>query len=221
MYIPAHFAETRTEVMHQAMRAHPLATLVTLGVNGLTANHIPLYLDDSQGEWGVLQGHVARANPFWRAEVVDECAARVEPLAIFQGPQAYISPSWYATKQESARVVPTWNYIAVHAYGVLRVIDDPDWLLAQLDRLTAHSEAAMKEPWHVSDAPADFTEKLLGAIVGIELAISRLEGKWKVSQNQPGVNQASVVESLSALPTPAAHEMARHIAARSKKSQTE
>lgn len=210
MYTPAHFEETRIEVMHELIRASPLATLVTLSSGGLVANHIPLYLAEAPAPLGTLQGHVARANPLWQ-----DLAAGVEPLAIFQGPQAYISPSWYATKQEFGRVVPTWNYIVVHAYGKLRVIDDPAWLRAQLDSLTNHAEAGFVAPWRVTDAPAEFTEKLMRAIVGIELVISRLEGKWKVSQNQPAENQASAADALRAQGNEAA-QMAAHITARAK-----
>lgn len=210
MYTPAHFEETRIEVMHELIRASPLATLVTLSSGGLAANHIPLYLAEAPAPLGALQGHVARANPLWQ-----DLAAGVEPLAIFQGPQAYISPSWYATKQEFGRVVPTWNYIVVHAYGKLRVIDDPAWLRAQLDSLTNHAEAGFAAPWRVADAPAEFTEKLMRAIVGIELVISRLEGKWKVSQNQPAENQASAADALRAQENEAA-QMAAHITARAK-----
>ncbi|MFI3121692.1 MAG: FMN-binding negative transcriptional regulator, partial [Methylococcaceae bacterium] len=139
-----------------------------------------------------LRGHIARANPLWR-----DLAADVETLAIFHGPDAYISPSWYATKQETDKVVPTWNYAVVHAYGTLRIIDDAVWVRAQLEALTQQHEAAFPEPWAVSDAPEDFTEKLLGAVVGIEMVITRLTGKWKVSQNQPLQNQLSVIQGLN------------------------
>jgi len=139
----------------------------------------------------VLTGHVAGANPIW-----NDLASEVEVLAVFQGLNAYISPSWYATKQETGKVVPTWNYAAVHAYGTLCIIDDAVWLRAQLEMLTADHEAGFAEPWAVSDAPADFTEKLIEAVVGIEISITRLEGKWKVSQNQPPRNRAGVVQGL-------------------------
>jgi transcriptional regulator len=211
MYIPTHFEETRIEVMHELMRGSPLATVVTLTSDGLAANHIPLYFAETPTPLGALQGHVARANPIWH-----DFAADVETLAIFQGPQTYISPSWYATKQDTGRVVPTWNYIVVHAYGKLRVIEDPAWLCAQLDKLTDHSEAGFVEPWRVADAPAEFTEKLLSAIVGIELVISRLEGKWKASQNQPAANQASAAAVLQAQGNETAAQMAAHITARAK-----
>ncbi len=193
MYIPSQFEQPDIEVMHELIRNRPLATVVTLDSNGINANHIPLHLSSTPEPFGVLRGHVARANPLWR-----ELAADVETLAIFHGPDAYISPSWYATKQEAGKVVPTWNYAVVHAYGSLRVIDDVAWVRAQLEALTQHNEAAFPEPWAVSDAPEDFTEKLIGAVVGIELVITRLIGKWKVSQNQPPQNQRSVIQGLNA-----------------------
>ena len=186
MYIPKHFAEEDVAEMHALMRARPLATLVSHGADGLNANHIPLLLVD-----GKLQGHVARANPLWQAGNVAG-----EVLVVFQGDDSYISPSGYATKAEHGKVVPTWNYAAVHAYGELRVIDDPHWIFAQISALTAANEAALPQPWAVTDAPADYIEKMLGAIVGIEIGITRLLGKWKVSQNQPAVNQASLIAAL-------------------------
>ncbi len=190
MYLPKHFAETDVAEMHALMRARPLATLLSHGPDGLNANHIPLLLVD-----GKLQGHVARANPLWQAgKVVGEI------LVIFHGDESYISPSNYATKAEHGKVVPTWNYVAVHAYGELRVIDDPAWIFSQISALTATNEAALPQPWAVSDAPTEYIEKMLGAIVGIEISITRLLGKWKVSQNQPAENQASLVEALAGQP---------------------
>jgi transcriptional regulator len=186
MYIPKHFAEDDVAEMHALMRARPLATLVSHGADGLNANHLPLLLVD-----GKLQGHVARANPLWQAGNVAG-----EVLVIFHGDDSYISPSGYATKAEHGKVVPTWNYAAVHAYGELRVIDDPHWIFAQISALTAANEVALPQPWAVTDAPADYIEKMLGAIVGIEISITRLLGKWKVSQNQPAVNQASLIAAL-------------------------
>jgi transcriptional regulator len=193
MYVPAHFEQPNIEVMHALIRARPLATLVTMTANGIDANHIPLHLAIEPLPFGVLRGHVARSNPIWR-----DLAANTETLAIFHGPDAYISPSWYASKQDTGKVVPTWNYTVVHAYGFLRVIDEAAWIRSQLGALTDHNEATLAEPWAVSDAPHDFTEKLIGAIVGIEMVITRLSGKWKISQNQPPHNQVSVVEGLCA-----------------------
>ncbi|MEQ1527969.1 MAG: FMN-binding negative transcriptional regulator [Methylococcales bacterium] len=193
MYIPDHFDEPDIKVMQALMREHPLATLVTLSSAGLNANHIPLHLESDGSEFGVLRGHVARANPLWRDFGKDH-----DMLAIFQAGNAYISPSWYASKAETGKVVPTWNYAVVHAYGAMRIIDDAQWLLKQLQALTEHNEADFPEPWAVADAPAEFTEKLLQNIVGIEIAVTRLTGKWKVSQNQPIGNQRSVVSGLKA-----------------------
>jgi transcriptional regulator len=192
MYIPSHFEETRTEVMHALMHAHPLATLVTLSSDGITANHIPLLLSDTIAPFGKLQGHVARANPIWQDLLSNDV------LAIFQASDAYISPSWYPTKKETGRVVPTWNYAVVHAHAELRVIDDAEWLKAHLTRLTATHEADSPQPWALSDAPEEYTGRLIGGLVGLELTITRLSGKWKVSQNQPAVNQTGVVQGLQA-----------------------
>ena len=186
MYIPKHFAEDDVAEMHALMRARPLATLVSHGADGLHANHLPLLLVD-----GKLQGHVARANPLWQAGNLAD-----EVLVVFHGDDSYISPSGYATKAEHGKVVPTWNYAAVHAYGELRVIDDPRWIFAQISALTATNEAALPQPWAVTDAPADYIEKMLGAVVGIEITITRLLGKWKVSQNQPAENRASLIAAL-------------------------
>lgn len=184
MYLPKHFAEPRIEAMHELIDAHPLATLVTLSSNGLDANHIPLQLVTDDSPFGKLQGHVARANPLWQD--FDQDAGI---LAIFQGPEGYISPSWYATKKETGKAVPTWNYAVVHAHGTLRIIDDTRWLRAQIEALTTHNEATLPHPWAVSDAPDDYVEKMIAAVVGIEIVITRLSGKWKMSQNQPAENQ--------------------------------
>ncbi|MGB8052790.1 MAG: FMN-binding negative transcriptional regulator [Azonexus sp.] len=190
MYLPKHFAEDDVAKMHALMRAHPLATLISHGPDGLNANHIPLLLTD-----GKLQGHVARANPLWK---VGNVAGEV--LVIFHGHESYISPSGYATKAEHGKVVPTWNYVAVHAYGDLRVIDDPAWIFGQISALTAANEGVLPQPWAVTDAPTDYIERMLGAIVGIEIGITRLLGKWKVSQNQPPANQTSLTKALTGTP---------------------
>jgi transcriptional regulator len=192
MYIPTHFEQPSIEVMHELIRTRPLATLVTLSSNGINANHIPLHLSETPSPFGALRGHVARSNPIWC-----DLESDVEVLAIFHGPDAYISPSWYATKLETGKVVPTWNYTVVHAYGSLCIIDDASWVRTQLEALTNHNEATFPEPWTVSDAPHEFTEKLIEAIVGIEMVVTRLSGKWKVSQNQPLQNQNSVIQGLN------------------------
>jgi transcriptional regulator len=191
MYTPKHFEQPSVEVMHELMRARPLATLVTLSFGGLEANHIPLHLSDAPAPFGTLRGHVARANPVWC-----DFSKELEVLAIFHGPDAYITPSWYATKRETGKVAPTWNYAVVHAYGTLRVIDDTGWVREHLETLTGHHEANLPKPWAVSDAPREFIEETVKAIVGIEIVITKLCGKWKVSQNQPEQNQAGVIEGL-------------------------
>jgi transcriptional regulator len=211
MYTPKHFEEPRTEAIHELIRARPLSTLVTLTSAGLNANHIPLHLAATPAPFGTLRGHVARANRFW-----SDYAKDVEVLAIFHGPDSYITPSWYATKKETGKVVPTWNYAVVHAYGALRIIDDASWVRDQLEALTAHNEAGFAKPWAVSDAPHEYTEKLINNIVGFEIVITRLTGKWKVSQNQPEQNQAGVIEGLINSGLRDAEEMAKLVAASTK-----
>jgi transcriptional regulator len=192
MYVPAHFEETRTEVLHRLIREHSQAVLVTLGSGGLAANHIPFELDPDPAPFGTLRGHVARANPVWQ-----DFSKDMEALVVFQGPQAYISPSWYETKKQTGKVVPTYNYIVVHAHGALRVVQDQAWLRALVERLTNRFEGQRTEPWRVSDAPGEFVDKMLGAIVGLEMPVTRLIGKWKVSQNRPQVDRDGVVKGLS------------------------
>jgi transcriptional regulator len=205
MYLPAHFAESRMQVLHALMRAQPLATIVALGADGLVANHIPLQVrpDADPQAPGVLRGHVARANPLWKERDPD-----VEVLAIFQGAQHYVSPGWYATKKETGKVVPTWNYCTVHARGPLIVHDDAAWLRELVGELTATHEAAMAQPWSIEDAPADYLQAMLANIVGIEIPITRITGKWKVSQNQPEKNRAGVIEGLDGLADAEAAAMA-------------
>jgi transcriptional regulator len=205
MYLPAQFAEDRSEAMHALMRKHPFATLVTQGADGLTADHLPLQLDATGGP-GVLRGHVARANPLWRQ------SAGSDVLAIFHGPQAYVTPSWYETKREHGKAVPTWNYVVVHARGRLRAIDDAAWLRRQLDSLVAEHEAGFAEPWRIDDAPPDYIDKMLAAIVGIEIVLSDIQGKWKISQNQPPANRAGVVAGLRRRGTDDALRMAELVA---------
>jgi transcriptional regulator len=193
MYLPAHFEETRIEILEALIAEHPLGTLVTLGSDGLAANHIPFLLDRRGGDRGALIGHVARNNAVWR-DHRDE----VEALAVFQGPTAYISPNWYATKQETHQVVPTYNYVVVHVYGRLIVHDDPQWIRRQAGMLTKRMEASQPVPWKMADAPAEFTRAMLANIVGLELPISRLVGKWKASQNRIAADRAGAVARLRA-----------------------
>ena len=187
MYLPKHFEQHDPQILHALMREHPLASLVSMHADGPTADHIPLEYDATSQ---TLRGHVARANPLWRD------AAGLPVLAIFNGPQAYISPSWYPGKAATHKVVPTWNYTVVHAHGVLRAIEDAPWLHALVSRLTAHHETPRAAPWAVSDAPADFVEQMLRAIVGIEIPVSRLTGKWKVSQNRSEPDRHGVASGL-------------------------
>lgn len=206
MYLPAHFEETRPEVLQQLIRDHSLAALVTLGPDGLDANHIPLELDPGPAPFGTLRGHVARANPVWR-----DFSRDIEALAVFQGPQAYISPAWYQTKRETGKVVPTYNYIVVHAYGPIRVVEDRAWLRELVERLTSRHESGRPEPWKVTDAPAEFVEQMLGAIVGIEIPLTRLRGKWKVSQNRPSADRDGVVKGLREVNDSDARAMSAHV----------
>ena len=192
MYTPPAFKEERIEVLHEAMRSAGLATLVTLTAEGLVASHVPMLLDPEPAPFGSLIGHVARPNPQARAEPT------VQALAIFQGADAYVTPSWYATKRATGKVVPTWNYVAVHAYGTLELFDDPARLLDVVTRLTQREEGGRPAPWAVSDAPADFTQAMLRGIVGFALPIARLEGKWKMSQNRPAEDRAGVAAGLAA-----------------------
>ena len=188
MYLPKHFAETRPEILHAAIATHPLACLITLSARGVEANPVPLLLRPEQNQ---LHGHLARANPLWR-----EHPDGSDVLAVFNGAQAYISPNWYPSKLEHGKAVPTWNYITVQARGTLRVIDDAQWVRAFLGELTAIHETGEPAPWQMSDAPADYIDNMLKAVVGIVIEITELTGKWKVSQNQPAANRAGVVAAL-------------------------
>src|SRR5262249_4721849 len=174
------------------IRTYPLGTLVTLTAGGLEANHIPFEVTSDPAPFGTLRGHVARSNPVWR-----ELSDGADALVIFHGPDSYVSPSWYPTKAESGKVVPTWNYVVVHAHGRPRFHHDPAWLRAFVEQLTDRHEGARSgEPWKVTDAPADYVDKQVGAIVGVEIPIARLVGKWKVSQNRPPQDRAGVVDGL-------------------------
>jgi len=206
MYQVAAFREERIDVMHALIRAHPLAMLVTRAGGTLEADHLPLLIDPVPTPQGTLLGHVARANPLWKQHHDGEA------LAIFQGPQVYVTPSWYPEKRASGKVVPTWNYVVVHARGPLLIHDDRDWLRGLVSRLTDQQEAGRAQPWAVTDAPADYIERMLGAIVGIEIPISRMEGKWKVSQNRADADRAGVAGGLAQLADPQARAMAGLVA---------
>ena len=209
MYLPAHFNETRTEVMHALMRARPLAALVTLGDSGIIANHLPVQTLPQPAPLGCIRGHIARANPLWR-----DYRTGAEALAIFQGPHAYISPSFYPSKVVTGEVVPTWNYAVVHARGTLRFIHDAEWLRSFVAGLTASHEAPRPQQWKIEDAPADYIGKMLKLIVGFEFSITSLTGKWKMSQNRPQADRAGVQKNLQAASDADSREIAAMVAAR-------
>lgn len=210
MYLPDNFKETDVGVLHHTIRRIKLGTLVTFGPGGLIASHVPMLIDPEPAPFGTLSGHVARANPHWR-----EAPSDTPALAIFLGPNTYVSPSAYATKRKTGKVVPTWNYVAVHAYGPLQFYDDADRLLQLVTRLTDTHEADRPNRWHVTDAPADYTRSMLKAIVGFELPVARLEGKWKMSQNRPAEDVPGIVDALSREGDKAA-EVAHIVAERNK-----
>ncbi len=191
MYIPTQFRIEHLPEIHAVIRAARLANLVTMGPNGLIATPLPVMLDDSEGECGTLYAHVAKANPQWRT-------GGQEALVMFMGPDAYVTPSWYVTKQINGKVVPTWNYVAVHAYGPVEFFEDADRLLNLVTRLTNHHEAPRAQPWAVSDAPAPFIQSQLKGIVGVRIPITRLEGKQKMSQNRTPEDRAGVKHALAA-----------------------
>jgi transcriptional regulator len=193
MYNPPRFIETRLDVLHTLITQHPLGTLVTHGPDGLAADHIPFELaaPTEAAPFGILRAHVARANPLWRL-------AGTQVLAIFQGPSAYISPSLFAEKAISGKVVPTWNYATVHASGTLTAIEDKDWLLAFVNRLTDRFEAPRAAPWAVDDAPKPYIDAMLNAIVGIEIPLVRLDGKWKINQDDSAADRVQIAAGLGA-----------------------
>ncbi len=190
MYTPPAFIEHDMAEIRATIRAARLANLVTATADGPLVTPLPLCLDETEGEHGTLYGHVAKANPHWRA------APLGFSLAIFMGPDAYVTPSWYQTKRETGKVVPTWNYVTVHAHGPVEFFDDPQRLLAVVDRLTDLHEGRRSEPWRVSDAPDDYIAAQLRGIVGLRLPITRLEGKRKMSQNRPEADRRGVAEGL-------------------------
>lgn len=206
MYTLNHFKEDDHHKLQQYIRDYSLGLLVVADDGGIEANHLPFHLNPEEGSLGYLQCHLARSNPVWQ-RLRD--GARV--LVVFQGPNAYVSPSWYPTKAETGRVVPTWNYLAVHVQGTVRVIEDPSWLKRHLHQLTDQHEAGMAVPWSVDDAPADFTARLLDAIVGVEIRIETLTGKLKASQNQPERNRMGVKARLEAGEGPGDKAMAQFI----------
>ncbi|PBB37453.1 MULTISPECIES: FMN-binding negative transcriptional regulator [unclassified Mesorhizobium] len=205
MYIPPAFRDDDRESLMATIRAARLATLVTATAEGPQATPLPLLLNESEGEHGTIYGHVAKANPQWRAPVLGES------LAIFMGPDAYVTPAWYQTKQETGKVVPTWNYLAVHAYGPIEFFEDADRLLEIVTRLTNLHEGGRPSPWSVSDAPPDFIQAQLKGIVGLRMPITRLQGKRKMSQNRNAADRAGVATGLAASDRPSDRDVAQLI----------
>jgi transcriptional regulator len=193
MYVPAHFAETRKEVLQALVAQHPFGTLVTHGKSGLDANHIPFELAAQEGELGVLRAHVARANPVWQ-----DVANGDEVLVIFHAGNAYISPTWYPSKHELHKQVPTWNYMVVHAHGRITILDDERYVRGVIARLTRTHEASQPKPWKMADAPTDYIDTMVKAIVGVQIEITRLVGKSKLSQNKEVRDIRGAGESLKA-----------------------
>ncbi len=196
MYIPPHFAETRPEELHRIIREHPLGMLVTQSARGLDANHIPFDFEpdlEAPASCGTLRAHIARANPLWR-----EVADGAEVMVVFRGVDGYISPNWYPSKHETHRQVPTWNYEVVHAHGHLRIIDDEKFVRGVVARLTRHHEATEPVPWKMGDSPADYMNDMIRKVVGIEIEVSRIEGKRKLSQNREPRDIRGAVQALSA-----------------------
>ncbi|HLG83071.1 MAG TPA: FMN-binding negative transcriptional regulator [Bradyrhizobium sp.] len=191
MYQPVHFREDRIEVQHDFIRTNPLGLVMTAGPRGLQANPLPFLVDSDAAQKGRLRCHMARANPHWKElNVVDQC------LVVFQGPSDYVSPSWYPSKIETGKVVPTWNYATVHVWGKPQVTEDEAWLRRQLDDLTSARESGRPTPWKVEDAPAQYVASQIKGIVGVEITIDRIEGKWKVSQDRKHVDKEGVVRGL-------------------------
>lgn len=193
MYLPPQFEESRIDVLHGLMRTHPLATLVTLDGSEIVADHLPVDTLSAPAPFGLLRGHVARANPVWHRH-----SEGAPALAVFHGPQVYISPSLYPTKRESGAVVPTWDYAVVHARGVLKFVDDAAWLRGVVAEFTETHEAPRSPPWQVDDAPRKYLDQMLAQIVGFEFHITRLTGKWKVSQNRSAADRQGVIAGLGA-----------------------
>ena len=207
MYLPPHFREDRLDVQHAMIRAHSFGALVTVGRDGLEASHIPFVLDDTASPLGTLRGHLSRANGQWK-----QLDPSQEALIIFQGTDTYITPTWYPMKAETGKVVPTWNYVIVHAYGRPRVVDDGPWLLKNVSDLTNVHEEQQAIPWAVSDAPDDFIAGMLKGIIGIEIELTRIEGKWKNSQNRSETDRSGVVDGLQRQGDEASVAMAQLVA---------
>ena len=200
MFTPNIFKETDLDILHGLIRSHPLGTWITSKEDVLDVNHIPFVLDITRGKYGVLKAHVNRANPVWRS-----LPTAKESIVTFQGADSYISPSWYPSKQEHGKVVPTWNYVVLHAHGTPRAMTSEDWLYQHLNELTDQHESERDKSWKVSDAPSDFTERMIQGIVGIEIPISNLQGMWKTSQNKQHSDKEGVINGLGS------HEMGSYV----------
>jgi transcriptional regulator len=191
MYLPKPFEEKRPEILHALLREHPFGALVVMTATGLEANHVPFEIDPDPGPFGTLHCHLSRANQAWHDVVPD-----TEVLAIFQGPHSYITPSWYPNRHETGKDVPTWNYIVVHARGPMRVIDDPHHVRGHLEKLLARHEAKRPQPWQITDAPADYVAQQIERIIGIEIPLTSLVGKWKLGQNRTLRDRNAMLQGL-------------------------
>ena len=206
MYTPGHFKQDSIEELKKIIVDYPFATLVTQFEDNIEANHIPMHLEQNAADGLVLKGHVAQANPVWK-----DCPQESKSLAIFNGPNVYISPGYYPSKMNDPRVVPTWNYIVVHVRGPIAFVHDADWKLDMLNTLTNQHEKGQTKPWRVADAPEEYTQKLLAAIIGIEIKVETIEGKWKLSQNQPETNKQGVIQALSGSTTERIDDITQYI----------
>lgn len=211
MHTPKLFKETDLNVLHGLISSHPLATWITSIDDDLNVNHIPFVLDTTDGGYGVLRGHVNIENPVWKSLPTSK-----ESIVVFQGAETYITPSWYPSKQEHGKVVPTWNYVVVHALGTPHAISDKDWLLEHLSVLTNQQESKQAKPWKVSDAPDDFIMKMLNGIVGIEIPISNLIGTWKASQNKQQSDKMGVIQGLNSSENSQSIQMASYVSQHTK-----
>lgn len=210
MYNTNHFTEERIDVLHELMQTNPLGTLVTLEPDGMNANHLPFEIiaPSAEAPFGTLRAHCARSNPLWK-----NLSSSNESLIVFQGAQTYITPSWYEEKKLSGKVVPTYNYAVVHGYGKVRVVEDPQWILNLLQSLTKYHEDKQATPWQISEAPESYIETMLAAIIGIEIPLTRLTGKWKVSQNRPEQDRLNIAAGLRMNAEQNAQTMATLVAA--------
>ncbi|MGH8228498.1 MAG: FMN-binding negative transcriptional regulator [Steroidobacteraceae bacterium] len=216
MYLPKIFEESRLDVLHRLIRTHPFGTLVIASGGELDANHVPFLMVPDAGPFGTLQAHVSRSNPVW-----EHLDGPLEALAIFQGPDAYVTPSWYPSKRLDGKVVPTWNYAVVHAYGKPRAIEEPAWLEEHVTRLTAQQESRQLHPWQVSDAPAGFVERMISRIVGIEIPVARIHGKWKVNQNRKLADTLGVAAGLQSQATEKSRALAQLVLERAREASSE